>query len=412
MRVSRQYQQKHINTKVPITTAISEWFTDDRPHEESTQGYALYELVRVKETLNAEKSKLDVFYNLSKTDNVMARQVLEFHNIIDVYKPLRFTVEKSFNARPVTNAWLKYWEIYSQYELIPQKQHYTAFFNAELPGAALCALNHYMKTMRPSVDFDWRASSLAPRGMHDPNALGDTYGLYAKNIDKWLMHEHNNGDVTSIDNLRDFAARVGPNSPFGGVDLYSHDAGIDVSSDFNNQELANARIHLGCALAGFMTLKVGGAFIAKQYTYFEAITWNLILIYTTMFEEFYLCKPLTSRPYNSEIYLIGKGFKGMPEAVAKMLSARLQDFNTTPLLPRDILDGQTLDPMLRFARAMFGQQSSLLAENIVLLNKYRTTLNTLRKGLDAFKKDRAAHWLKCYPVPVIAISDNLPSLIS
>ncbi len=411
MRISRQYQQKHINTRVPASPAITEWFTNSQPHE-APPGYALYDLMRAKDTLNAEKSKLDVFYDLSKTDTTVARQVLEFHNIIDVYKPLRFTIEEKFNAKPVTNAWLKYWEIYSQYDLIPQKAQCTAFFNAELPGAALCALNHYMKTMRPTVDFDWRASSLAPRGMNDPDALGDTYGLYAKNLSKWLMNDHNNGDATSMSNLRDFAARVGPDSPFGGVDLYSHDAGIDVSNDFNNQELANAKIHLGCALAGFMTLKVGGAFIAKQYTYFETVTWNLILVYATMFEEFYLCKPLTSRPYNSEIYLIGKGFKGMPDAVANMLSTRLQEFHDAPLLPRDMLDGQTLDPMLRFARVMFGQQSSILSENIVLLNKYRTALGTLRKGLDAFKKDRAAHWFKCYPVPTIVVGDNLPSLIN
>jgi hypothetical protein len=355
---------------------------------------------------------------------VLKEQLTKLHNIIDTYKPLRYRIEKEFNARPVTNAWMKYWEIYHQYDLIPTTSKFTAFFNAELPGAALCALNHYMKTVRPRTDFKWYASSLAPQGVNDPAALGDTYGIYANNKDNWLMSigdnaaashsKHtptNNGDATVLGNLLDFAARIGPESTVGGVDLYSHDAGIDVSDDFNNQELSNSRVHLGCAIAGFLTLKIGGAFVAKQYTYFEAFTWNLICIYACMFDEFYLCKPLTSRPYNSEIYLVGKGFKGMSNTIYTLLTDRLTNFNTSPFIQSEHIDVQPTDALTRFARIIFGQQTSMMAENIGFINEYRTNLNVLRDGLDEFKRDRARHWLGCYPVTRIDSQDNISSNI-
>ncbi len=392
--------------------------------------------MKIKDTLNTEKSKLDTYYELSKTDKKISKQLTDIHAIIDIYKPLRYEIERSFNAKPVTNAWMKYWEIYHQYGLIPdparnhgQGQKFTAFFNAELPGAALCALNHYMKTLRPGVTFDWWASSLAPEHIIAPDsreaglaqgslittsaALGDTYGLYEMNRDRWLMGDNNgyvnNGDATILDNLLDFAARIGPNSTVGGVDLYSHDAGIDVSDDFNNQELANAQVHLGCAIAGFLTLKVGGAFIAKQYTYFEAFTHNLIIIYATMFEEFYLCKPLTSRPYNSEIYLIGKGFKGMSNEIYTLLTTRLVNFNTSPFVASELFAAQSMEPLIRFARVIFGQQAHVLGENIGFINEYRNDLRPLREGLEALKRERARFWLQCYPVLKIQADDNLPS---
>jgi hypothetical protein len=195
-----------------------------------------------------------------------------------------------------------------------------AFFNAELPGAAVCAFNHFVKTLRASLDSDWRGASIVPNhesGQDTTTVLGDKYGLYSHNIDKWMMDLGadtqdgftNNGDATIKANLIDYAARIGPASDIGGVDLYSHDAGIDVTGAdthgllFNRQEQLNGKIHFGCALAGLMTLRIGGAFIAKQYTALETYSWNLIIIYASLFDKFYLSKPLTSRPYNSEMYL-------------------------------------------------------------------------------------------------------------
>jgi hypothetical protein len=418
-RISKSYQQDHISVKIKPSNAQVVAAVSD---------YSLGELSSLKDRLNEAKSKLDVYYLTSKQDQGLNRTWMQFQNTIDIYKPMRAEITRRFNGKHVTNAWMKYWEIYSRYNIIPARtddHEYTAFFNAELPGAALCAFNHYMKAMRPGVPFDWRASSLAPSGenKNSTEALGDYYGIYANNRDKWLMTigddtgHGNTGDSTIVENILDFAAKVGPESEIGGVDLYSHDAGIDVSTDssgglgFNNQELANAKVHLGCALAGLLTLRPGGTFIAKQYTMFESFTWNLILIYAELFDEFYICKPLTSRAYNSEIYLVGKGYKGIPEPTKEVLIERLRNFNTTPLIDGDQLGhfGSQLTTLQRFARIVFGQQTASLGENVELFERYKTRIYALKNGLDDLKRERARDWFAKYPMKAIADADQLPS---
>ena len=388
-----------------------------------TEKYRISDLVTSNERLNEAKSKLDGYYLRSKEDPAFNKTWIYFQSIIDLYKGMRDEFVKKANARHVTNASMKYHELYSHFELLPAK---TAFFNAELPGAALCMFNHDMKTLH-NTSFDWRASSLVPTSSHvGSTALGDVYGLWESNKSKWLMDVDaagckthcNNGDATVLANIEDFAKKVGPGSVINGVELYSHDAGIDVSSDsngalgFNDQEIANAKLHFGCALSGFKTLRVGGSFIAKQYTFFETFTWNLILIYSQMFTEFYICKPLTSRPYNSEIYLIGKGFLGLDQNINRVLSARLNNFNTNPLIPHDavnVMFGSQLGDILRFSRMVFGQQTSFIEENVQLFEKYRSNLGALKAGLENLKAERIASWFKLYPVKMIGEDDQLAS---
>lgn len=404
--INKQFQQKLFSARIEVPFNFKHVVYDEKQ-------YDLADMIELKTRLNVAKSQLDPYYLGSRDNAQLKRDWMFFQNIIDIYKDMRGKIEKTYKAEHVTNAWMKYWEIYSHYGVICEQKlasehQLIAFFNAELPGAALCAFLHYMRAMKPTVAYDWFASSLVP-GSNDGtekkgnpgDALGDTYGLWRQNKEKWLMNvgdglAKNNGDSTNIKNINDFAARIGVKSPNHGVDLYSHDAGIDVSTDFNDQELANARIHLGCALAGFKTLRVGGNFIAKQYTFFETITWNLILIYAQLFDEFYICKPLTSRPYNSEVYLIGKGFRGLPSEIETILTNKLTTFSTTPLIPNDavsVIYGTAVGAILRAARIIFGQQISMLNENVALFEKYKTRLSMLKSGLEDMKLERISAWL-------------------
>ncbi len=410
-KIHKLYQHKHLNAGIRVNDAT--------PYMDAeSQTYEVAEFTSLRDHLNDTKSKMDKFYIGAKSDDSLSKKWNSLQYTVDIYRPMRKVLHERFNAQLVTNAWMKYYEIYSHYVLVPENTpNVLAFFNAELPGAALCALNHYIRTMRPHVQFDWRASSLAPDEATASNtaSLGDSYGLYELNREKWMMQlkgevpdeKRNNGDATIPANLRDWAVKVGPESALGGVDIYSHDAGIDVSEGatgeltFNRQELMNAKIYLGCALAGFMTLKKGGAFIAKQYTFFETFTWNLILIYASLFEDFHICKPLTSRPYNSEIYLVGKGFKGLPEKIAGVLMGRLEHFNTDPLITVDdfrALLAQPFADLQRFSRIAFTQQIQFIEENLQLFDRWGNNIRALTRGVEHVKNERRDFWLRSYPM--------------
>jgi hypothetical protein len=431
--ISKLAQDKHLLCRVDVdAVAVAAKCGNDKVT------YDIDTMIEMRDRLNEEKTKQDKYYMSDICPNYMKIQ-----NNVDLYKTMRFTLMDRFGAQLVTNAWIKYYEIYLHYKLIPESGEFKAFCNAELPGASICALNHVVKTLRPGLKFDWRASSLVLGESHadQVSALGDHYGVWRRNQDKWLMTVApaatndarvkvdgaddlvapgevgyiNNGDATDYNNILDYEARIGPGSEFGGVHIYSHDAGIDVSaidtetgeSGYNMQEILDAKIHLGCAIAGFATLRKGGNFVAKQYTYFETLTHNLIFIYAALFDKFYLCKPLTSKPYNSEIYLVGIGFRGFDKKIRKVLVDRLNNFNTTPLFAR--ADLPPLSEIERFSTIVFGQQIRFIRENIEFYEKYGVKLGGFLHALDGIKQEKQAAWLRTYPMKPIHAEDRIPS---
>jgi hypothetical protein len=139
--------------------------------------------------------------------------------------------------------------------------------------------------------------------------------------------------MTSVEQIHEFVRRV---TQWGKTaTLYSHDAGVDASSDYNNQETLNAQLHLGCAIAGLEVLAAGGLFIAKQYTAFKPLTRGLIVLYSQLFAEFYLYKPVTSRAANSEVYLIGVKYIGAKAAARTIVRLYSLMARIAPLGPEE-----------------------------------------------------------------------------
>jgi hypothetical protein len=173
----------------------------------------------------------------------------------------------------------------------------------------------------------WYASSLISKTELNKSPLSDTYGLYKHYPDHWLMSETNDGDITNKENQLDFQRKIG-----GRVDLYTSDVGFDNSEDYAAQETKHIPANIGQLLSAVLTLKQGGSMVTKQYTTFEPATVALMYLVGSFFDEFFICKPHTSREANSETYLVGRGFRGLDAGVNKRVDA-LFDRLTRPLLP-------------------------------------------------------------------------------
>lgn len=366
--------------------------------------------------LNAAK---DALGDVGKAETAgKSREYLRFRGTIDIYADLRREILRIGGEKNASNAFLKYYEIaYHFLQPIVYREPVYAFFNAELPGSSMVSFNHYFKTIRPDVEYHWYASSLWSNEMVDGSfGLGDTYGYVAHNRDRWLMNDTNNGDMTSVANILDVAAQIGPRSPTRGVQIYSHDAGINVSGEdsgearYDIQEDSNMWLHLGCALAGFLTLRTGPdtIFIAKQYTFYRTFTWQLILLYAGLFDRFYITKPLTSRPTNSEIYLVGIGFRGCPADTVAFLTRRLQDRDDSPFIPEARARLMpAIGALRRFSRIVYGQQRDMLLEIVRLHNTY--TADQIIAGTYDIKRQMIGRWLQKHPVKPISPMDRVPS---
>ncbi len=275
-------------------------FGHDLIPADNKRKYSSKRLVSMKAELDKVKSKLDVLY---KNPN-FGKYWKEF----DPFKNEKLTVARLGNTVNVSNAWLKCYDILTYYDLIPHEaKDFLHFDNAAFPGSFIISTHHFVKTNRRWHDeYNWVGSSLIESNAEDKEPLEDKYHLFKNYPRNWLMSDTNNGDVLVKSNQEDFYEKL-----HNKVDLYTSDLGFDVSSDYNNQELLQMPANIGQILTGVLTLKQGGAFITKQYTAFDMTTISVMFALSQLFDEFYFCKPPTSRQANSETYLVGKGFRGV-----------------------------------------------------------------------------------------------------
>ena len=276
--------------------------TDKKPCKiNTTKKYRFKQLDELKKQLDNSKSKLDTEHKKYKF-NV-------FWSNCDPFKYEKYTVAQIGCTLNVSNAWIKCFELVRSFELIENIKivdNFLHFDNAAFPGSFIVATHHLVNTLYPndSYKYQWKGSCLLDANEQNANPLEDKYKLYANYKNNWLMTENNNGDVLNENNQLDFYKQLEQK-----VDLYTSDLGFDVSSDYNNQEKIQHQANIGQILSGLLTLKKGGCFITKQYTTMEPTTIAIMYATASFFDEFYLCKPFTSRMANSETYLVGKGFK-------------------------------------------------------------------------------------------------------
>jgi len=356
---------------------------------------------------------------------------------LDLYAGLKRILRSNYGMIISTNASLKMYELIIQMRLLACEsgplRHARAFCDAELPGAFIVAINHYVKTMCPETNLDWVGSSYYPEAAAlsgDETILGDTYGIYASNRDNWLMGPRPNampdgekpvtGDLTDPDVVAALADAV--HSRFGvaptGASLYTSDAGIDVSTDFNRQEALTALLNFGQVLCGVLALAIGGSLVTKQYTFVTPFSRSLIALLAALFDEVYVVKPLTSRPANSEVYLIGKGFRGIDRALADALLDRLAAYraapDTTPCDWSPLLDpALTADvdaALLRAARQLHErQQVAFLNEAADLYQQWRGNLDQLGRTLNHDARRVQEAWLGENSVRHIRDDQQLPA---
>lgn len=283
-------------------------------------------LAKIKEELNSEKSRLDIFQN-----DPMRFKIIR--NVVDHFSAYKSIISRTHHAKNVSNAWLKMYEIlYTQdfvADIIEQKGSFTSFHNAEFPGSFLLATSHYLDTMyskKDNFEWTWWASSYigSPKDF-----LQDSYELYKNYPDHWIMNETYNGDVMNIEFQKYISRKIG-----GTVDLYTADLGFGFE-DENNQELLQARANLGQIISGLVSLATGGVLVTKQYTIFEPISISVIAVISPLFDEFFILKPVTSRELNSETYLFGRGFKGLPDNIRTLLYKKLDSYTHEPLIPME-----------------------------------------------------------------------------
>lgn len=270
------------------------------------------------------KQNKEVLVKKYGKDNMMQikRVVEDFTKGVNVYLQQNFKI----NIRP-SNAFTKLWEMYIQFNLVPNKHTIRMFHLAEAPGQFIKTTEYFIKKQSPKCEeYLWKANSLNPDSPEVKRIFGnnviikDEYGLIKRYKHNWIWGADNTGDITRSKNIRWYRKYLLDWLKGEKIDVITGDGGMTGSAPMKDlQKLDYGQFLLTVATSSIgkhCVIKIFTPFIGEDLTTYEnsgGFFVGMLFLYSLLFKNLYLVKPYTSRPINGEYYIVGKGFMGLPD---------------------------------------------------------------------------------------------------
>ncbi|XP_039385955.1 cap-specific mRNA (nucleoside-2'-O-)-methyltransferase 1 [Mauremys reevesii] len=155
------------------------------------------------------------------------------------------------------------------------------------------------------------------------------------------------GDITRPENITAFRNFVLDNTDRKGVHFLMADGGFSVEGQENLQEILSKQLMLCQFLTGLSIVRTGGHFVCKTFDLFTPFSVGLIYLLYCCFERVSLFKPVTSRPANSERYVVCRGLKSGIDDVREYLfmvniklnQLRNSDLDVNLVVPLEVIKG-------------------------------------------------------------------------
>ena len=218
---------------------------------------------------------------------------------------------------PLSRSYFKLWEMIHKFKLLENLKNTSikTAHVAEGPGGFMeCLVNYRNAFKNEKVFDDVNGITLKSNTKYIPG-WNKARSLIKKNNIYISYGKDGTGNIYNIDNIIHFSKKIGTRK----CDLITSDGGFDFSNDFNHQEQLAYRLIFCELVITISNQKLGGHSVIKIFDMYTKLTVKLIYLITVLYEEVYIYKPLTSRPANSEKYIIAKNFKGIDETYLKTL---------------------------------------------------------------------------------------------
>jgi 23S rRNA U2552 (ribose-2'-O)-methylase RlmE/FtsJ len=253
--------------------------------------------------LNFYKSKIDELDDTNDWDE--AKKISNLYELI--YLPnKKFKSDSISRYEPLSRSYFKLWEIINDFDLLGIEKNLKFASIAEGPGGFIEAIINYRKKYKvkdtlyaitlKSVNKDIPGWNKATNFLRKNQNVNITYGA------------DNTGNIYKLENIKAFRSNFD-----GDAHLVTADGGFDFSFNFNKQEQMSYRI-IFCEIVMALSIQQkGGHFVCKFFDMYTKITLSFLYLLVSLYDKVHVTKPLTSRPANSEKYIVCKGFKGIDE---------------------------------------------------------------------------------------------------
>jgi len=228
------------------------------------------------------------------------------------------------NVKIISRAFYKMWEIICDYNILNFDHQINVCNIAEGPGGFIQSINIYRKMKNNKLyDIDnYIAITLKNRNNVENKKKNDWTNstLSVNNSNIFLTYgdtKYNSDNNNQTGNILDpaitnvFINKCRENNKK--MHLVTADGGIDVSDDFNSQELQHIPLFYSEIYIALNVQEKGGNFVLKIYDIQYKISYQLLILLTIYYESVIICKPKTSKPANSEKYVVCKNFKGIDD---------------------------------------------------------------------------------------------------
>ncbi len=335
---------------------------------------------------------------------------------------LVFTTSTEFpsiaGVSPVSRSYFKHWEVLHDFEaelgvLWRREGGLTCAFMAEGPGGFIEA---FVKWRRAGVEGGaGRGDALYGITLLSADRTVPTWrfsrAFLSENNISLLSGRDGTGSLYNLDNIRDYVDTIGANR----CQYVTADGGFDFSGNFDDQEADGFWLILCEIYAALLLQAPQGAFLCKIYDTNLEKTRQLLFILFKCYDSVTMIKPHTSRPANSEKYVLCRGFCGKEAAGAflRVLSGAIES---------GVWSGQGVDISNEFVESLCMYNVFFTMKQIININLTISHIEmegAAARGVDENVKkneniraqaENALRWCFKYKVPINTKSLQLLNL--
>ncbi|ELT90643.1 hypothetical protein CAPTEDRAFT_170160 [Capitella teleta] len=274
------------------------------------------------------------------------------------------------NVKPelCTQAWCKFLEI--QHNLggvtsLVTDNTVNSVHLCEAPGAFITCFNHVLQSSaNQSIAWRWIANTLNPyyEGNTSAEMISDDRFI-VNTLQNWSFGADDSGNIMSTQNLTALQQEV---KAWKRVDLVTADGSVDCANEPERQEEMVSHLHLCEVTTALHLLSRHGSFVLKTFTLLESSSVCLMFLLNCLFEKVKVFKPTTSKPGNSEVYVLCQNFLGVSTEVLDALKKAIDRKSPLTIFSRSQIPDTFIEQHRKCCQFFIQHQIKTITENVHL----------------------------------------------